>query len=117
MITKFKIFENCKIDDYNIGDWIFLKNWWAGKHLHTFIDDTPCQIISTIEGEKITIFVCKYFENPLTGNEENSKQEEWIKNLYIIPGFQDIENWINRKATTEEVNDYLIKLNAKKYNL
>lgn len=41
-----KTYENK--EEYKVGDWVFLTNWWAGQHLRDFINNTPCEIINII---------------------------------------------------------------------
>lgn len=115
MITKFKIFEN-KSRKYNIGDWVYLSHWWAGQHLHNFIDNTPCMIKSIVENESYDVYFCEYLEDPLRGNHENPKSETWTKDFDVTP-FQGENVWIDRKATSEEVENYMVKIDAKKYNI
>jgi len=94
-----------------------MTTWWAGKHLHDFINTTPAQIIEiTYTKDDSTVgYKILYNENPLSSY-PLQKDGDWIKDFTVIR-YQEISHWIKRFATPEEIEKELLKRNIKKYNL
>jgi len=106
MITKFKLFENKQ--EPQVGDWCLMTNWWAGQHIHDFINNTPAQIIrnNVVKFDKPFLIDAdplhpgKDFKDKF----ENGKQ--------IGSNYRD---WIRFYSTNKE--DVLAFINTEKYNL
>jgi len=119
--TYEKLTQQEELNNLKVDDWVFLTHWWAGQHLHDFIDNTPCRIIDIKYKEyqhvKLGLqYTCEYLENPM-----NKEEEIWIKDfttiIYNRSGVKNIEDWVKRKATKKEAKEYQIKTDSKKYNL
>ena len=113
-----KLFEDQNMKEPEVGDWVLMTHWWAGKHLHDNIDNTPGQIIfknkvSGKNGDTLVRYIARF-----VGNQwiiDNFDEEVWDKEFSTISGFQEIEHWI--KYVFKNTEDLEVFLDAKKYNL
>lgn len=116
MITKFKLFENLDREP-EVGDWVLMTHWWAGQHLHRFIDSTPGEVISkNVISTTTTSYEIRFGSVGDTyWLDDNFGVNTWIKEFNSITGFQDIDKWIKYIfKDKEEVELFVV---AKKYNL
>lgn len=95
-----------------------MTHWWTVQHLHDFIDKTPGELVEIVDNKgdgTYVSYVIKYYEDQKKINDRDKFY--WLKKFNITKEFDTIENWIKRYATEQEIEDYKIKIDAKKYNL
>lgn len=95
-----------------VGDWIIMQHWWAGQHLHKFIDSTPAQIIKIYHVKEYDEHV-EY--EVLYPSDFGRDDEPWVKFFTTTKGYQNFEHWVKYIAKNKE--DLEIYNNAEKYNL
>ena len=105
-----KYFENIKKDYIlyhpKIGDWVYLNTKFFMSSLAGFIDETPCKIIDVKlnddpNSEYLYNITCKFMEHPI-----------------IKDGIMKLnEVIIYRKLNKTEIEEYLMNLTVKIYNL
>lgn len=122
MTTKFKVFENKNIKEPEVGDWVLMTHWWAGQHLHKYIDISPCEVISKKSQEydngevRIVNYKVKF---GLIGNTDwlvdNFDKYTLIHDFTTIKNFQNIDHWIKYIFKDREEAELFVV--AKQYNL
>lgn len=109
-----KYFESIK-NDYilyhpKIGDWVYLNSKCFMSSLTPFLTKTPCKIIELNDDpnfEHLHDITCKFMEYP------DDVTDDDIKDGVIISS----EIVVHRKLNQKEIEEYLMNLNIRKYNL
>jgi hypothetical protein len=103
-----KTYENIITENtYKIGDWVFLKNYWAGQHLRNFIDTHPAKIIGHSYDYEYDL---EYLSNPKTDLSGKQYKGKWILNNFA-------SSRIIRFATPEEIETEILNDDVNKYNI
>ena len=104
-----------------VGDWCLMTNWWAGSHIHDFINNTPAQITDIENNEhNLARYVVK-FDKPFLTDADLLHPGKKFRDLFEdgkefnVGGFNRLEDFIKCYGPNKE--DLDIYINAKKYNL
>jgi len=110
-----KIYEN--LGRIEVGDWCLMTHWWAGQHIHNFIDNTPGQIIDINLINNSAYNSAYEYKVKCTNVPKNLKLGEngfWIKD-FIIGGIYSLKDFIVYwSKNKKDVETYIV---ANKYNL
>jgi len=101
LIKKFKIFENINQGKPEVGDWCILTTFWAGAHLHNFINTTPAQIIKIESFGHLKRIVFVFDNTEVIFNFPRN----WEK-VVIVANYKDIiKCWSKNKEDLQQIID------------